>query len=253
MGQFVLTGGAAGIGAAIRRQLQEQGHQVLVVDLQDADVEADLTSQEGRAQAVEQIVQRSTQGLDGFVPCAGLGPTAPPEKVLELNFFAAMEMVEQLRPQLARGKAPCVLITSNSAPMAERDQKLIQALLAGDRQRATEIVGADGQRAYAGAKLALAIWMRRQAPDYARKDGIRLNAVAPGITMTALTHKVFEDAELGQSIRDFADSLPVGKPAEPEEIASMVSFLLSPAGRYCCGGVFFVDGGSDAMMRPDRF
>ena len=55
MAIYAMTGGATGIGAAIKQQLREQGHQVIVVDIHDADIVADLSTIEGREQAVAGI------------------------------------------------------------------------------------------------------------------------------------------------------------------------------------------------------
>jgi NAD(P)-dependent dehydrogenase (short-subunit alcohol dehydrogenase family) len=55
----------------------------------------------------------------------------------------------------------------------------------------------------------------------------------------------------GKAIRAFP--IPMGEPAQPEQIANVIAFLLSPEAAFCCGSVFFVDGGSDAVMRPDGF
>src|SRR5690606_1778884 len=74
MSLYAMTGGAAGIGAAIKAGLQAAGHEVIVADLRDADIIADLSTAEGRAAAVAGIRARAPQGLDGFVPCAGLAP-----------------------------------------------------------------------------------------------------------------------------------------------------------------------------------
>jgi NAD(P)-dependent dehydrogenase (short-subunit alcohol dehydrogenase family) len=94
--------------------------------------------------------------------------------------------------------------------------------------------------------------MRRHVVEYAAA-GVRLNAVAPGITMTPLTDRVYADAELGQVMKDFGDMVPVGSTAQPADIANVMRFMLSEEAKYVCGSVFFVDGGSDAMLRADDF
>ena len=83
-----ITGGATGIGAAIRQQLLEEGCRVIMVDIRDADVEADLSSLEGRQQAIDGIRAAAPDGLDGFVPCAGLGPHVTPHSlVTRVNYW----------------------------------------------------------------------------------------------------------------------------------------------------------------------
>ena len=94
--------------------------------------------------------------------------------------------------------------------------------------------------------------MRAKVVEYAA-DGVRLNAVAPGITMTNMTDEISRDEEFGERFRQFAEMTPMGGSAQPEQIASAMSFLLSPEASFICGAVLFVDGGTDARLRPDTF
>ena len=104
--------------------------------------------------------------------------------------------------------------------------------------------------AYAGSKLALTRWMRRIAPTWAA-EGIRVNAVAPGATITPLLQQGLEHPAFGEGIRNFP--VPLGGFARPEQVADAVLFMLSENASFCCGSVLFVDGGSDALLRPDQF
>jgi len=249
-----MTGGATGIGAAIKQQLRDAGHTVIVVDIKDADIIADLSKAEGRRQAVAGIRQRAGSGLDGLVPCAGLPPVAtPPSRIVSVNYFGAVEVVEGLQDLLQQQRGSVVLISSNSAPMSG-DDTLVQLMLAGDeggaRARADE--QGNGQNAYAGSKLALARWMRRNTRAWATA-GVRLNAVAPGHTVTPMTDAVEADPQYGEAIRQFAASIPVGRSGRPEDIANAVCFMLSERASFMAGSVVFVDGGHDAMLRPDEF
>src|SRR5207253_2368127 len=107
-----------------------------------------------------------------------------------------------------------------------------------------------GHPAYAGSKLALARWVRRTAPAWARA-GVRLNAVAPGAVLTPLLREGLEHPVFGPAIRGFP--IPTGGFGTPDQIAAAIVFLLGPEAGFCCGSVFIVDGGSDAMLRPDAF
>jgi NAD(P)-dependent dehydrogenase (short-subunit alcohol dehydrogenase family) len=104
---------------------------------------------------------------------------------------------------------------------------------------------------YASSKLALARFVRRSAvrPEWAGK-GIRLNAVAPGATLTPLLQGGLDDDRLGTAIRSLP--IPLGEFGRADEIAAAVCFLLSEAASFCCGTILFADGGSDALLRPDR-
>ena len=109
-----------------------------------------------------------------------------------------------------------------------------------------------GFQLYGGGKLALGRWMRRRSTAAARA-GVRLNALAPGYTETAMTAAGRRDPQIGPSMREFAKSIPIGCVARPEDQASAALFLLSTKAAHIAGTVLFVDGGHDAMFRPDRF
>ncbi len=255
MGMYAVTGAASGIGRAVTEALKADGHSVITVDLRDADVVANLAEADACATAVEDILSRAPDGLDGFVPCAGVGPDAPQRKLVPLvNYFAVVAMVEGLRPALAKRRGAVVLISSNSSRMTQYNEDYMQAMLAGDREQAIRIVEADvdGQGAYGGSKQALARWMRRQSPEWASL-GVRINAIAPGYTETAMTESGKNDPRYGQAIRDFVASIPIGRPGLPEDQANAVSFLLSERASFIAGSVLFVDGGHDAVFRPDEF
>lgn len=254
MGQYVLTGGATGIGAAIRQKLQEQGHDCFVIDIKDADFVADLSHCDQRQAAIDVIAAAFPDGIDGFIPCAGVGPNVKPfSLVAKINYFGSVELVQGLAPLLAKKQGAVVMISSNSASMPGTNQDYIELLLSHEEQQACNLVDRlDGHNAYAGSKQAIARWMRKQSTDYAQK-GIRINAVAPGIVQTPLTDGVMEDKQLGGLMKDFGDTVPVGRLGQPSDIAELVYFLLSPQAQYVQGSVFFVDGGHDAMLRPDAF
>jgi NAD(P)-dependent dehydrogenase (short-subunit alcohol dehydrogenase family) len=249
-----MTGGATGIGAELKRQLREAGHKVISVDIKEGDIIADLSTPEGRRAAVDGVRSLAPDGLDGFIPCAGLPPVASPLSLItRVNYFAVVATVDGLRDLLQKKKGTVLFVSSNSAPMVKTDDSYIQACLAGDEDAAcAEIDSRDGHTAYAGSKRAVTIWMRRHAVEYAA-TGVRLNAVAPGITMTPLTERVFADAEMGKVMKEFSDMVPVGRSAQPADIANVMRFMLSDEASYLCGSVFFVDGGSDAMLRADDF
>ncbi len=254
MAVFALTGGATGIGAALKRQLLEQGDSVISVDVREGDIVADLATAEGRNAAVDAIRERAPQGLDGFIPCAGLPPVARPLSLIaRVNYFAVVDTVARLRDLVAMKRGSVLVVSSNSAPMTTADDPFVQACLAGDEAAAcAEVERRDGHAAYSGSKRAVTMWMRRNVAEYAAA-GVRLNAVAPGITMTPLTQQVYADAELGQAMQDFSRMTPWGGTAQPDQIASVMRFMLSPGADFVCGAVYFVDGGTDALLRQDEF
>ncbi|NQZ98780.1 MAG: SDR family NAD(P)-dependent oxidoreductase, partial [Myxococcales bacterium] len=140
MKTIAITGAASGIGAATAKQLESEGHRVIGVDIQKADITADLSIPDGRSQAVDQILETSGGRLDGFVPCAGLSalPDRPPSLVVSLNYFGSIEMIAALREALAKsGEASVVGICSNSTTSTPGlPLELVELLGTGDEEAA---------------------------------------------------------------------------------------------------------------------
>jgi NAD(P)-dependent dehydrogenase (short-subunit alcohol dehydrogenase family) len=254
MRTIAMTGSASGIGAATRKLLERGGARVIGCDVRDAEVIADLSTPEGRAGAIDGIREAASGALDGLVLCAGLGPqVAPTAKIVAVNYFGAAGLLGGLRDALAGGRdAAAVAISSNSATISPGlDAALVDACLAGDEAAAWGRAAALGGAAvYAASKLALARFVRRSAVSAAwAGSGIRLNAVAPGAVATPLLQGGLEHAELGAAIR--ALPIPLGGFGRPEQIAAAIAFLVGPDSGFCCGTIFFADGGSDALLRPD--
>ena len=252
MACYVLTAGATGIGAAIKQRLREEGNQVIVVDIKDADIVADLSSKGGRQMAIAAVRDAAAEGLDGLITCAGLGSNVPNHQLItQVNYFGTVELIEGLKDLLAARRGAVVLISSNSAPM-NNSPEFVDLLLAGEEDKATRISETlAAQEVYSGTKKAVAQWMRSNVVDYAAA-GVRMNAVAPGYTQTPMTEQVENDLTYGPAIKEFMASIPVGFPGKPEDQAAATSFLLSSEAKFICGSVLFVDGGHDAMFRPNQ-
>jgi NAD(P)-dependent dehydrogenase (short-subunit alcohol dehydrogenase family) len=255
MGVIAITGSASGIGAATRARLEKAGNEVIGVDLVNAEITANLATLEGRAEAIAALAQASRGCLDGLVVCAGVGPqTEPFSTIASLNYFGAQVLLSGLRNVLAAAKpAAAVAVSSNSSTLPGMDTALVAACLDGNEGEARRLADTmDGQWVYGGSKLALARWVRRQAPttDWAGA-GIRLNAVAPGAVATPLLQAGLDHPVFGPAIRNFP--IPTGTFGNPNDVASAIAFLLSDEASFCCGSVLFVDGGTDAMFRPDTY
>lgn len=255
MGLYAMTGGATGIGAAIKTQLRDAGHQVLVIDIagDDTDIQADLSNAEGRLAAIEAINAAAPDGLDGWVPCAGVGPHVSDKTLIaKLNYFGATELTEAVTALLSKRKGSICLISSVSAAMTEQTP-LVEAMLSGDENQSIELCEAqDAQTIYASTKRAITVWMRRSVTDLA-KQGIRINAVAPGYIDTPLNAAAEKDPVYGPMIRDFLAATPAGCGGEASDISEAVCFLLSPAAKFIYGSLLFADGGHDAMSRAETF
>jgi NAD(P)-dependent dehydrogenase (short-subunit alcohol dehydrogenase family) len=251
----VVTGSASGMGAATKARFEAEGQRVIGVDLRDADVIADLGSVEGRLTAIDAVRAQSGGAIDGLVTWAGVaGLTDTPGSLLaSINYFGSVTLLDGLRPLLANGDRPAaVAISSNSTTIQPGvPMDVVEHCLAGDETAARAAADAAGAMAtYPATKTAIAWWVRRNAAteDWAGA-GITLNVVAPGAVETPLLQATREDATVGRFIDTFP--IPVGRKGTAEELAAFVYFLLGPEARFFCGSVVFVDGGSDAQIRPD--
>ena len=247
MGTYVVTGSARGIGGAIRARIEAGGHDVIGVDLAGQEITADLSTPEGRAAAVAAV----DGPQDGLVVCAGLPPTVKPTgAIAQVNYFGAVDVLDGLYPLLAAdGGGSAVAISSNSlGTVPADDEPLIGPLLAGDVDAAVAAAdGLHGTQVYGMAKRALARAVRHRAPTWA-EAGVRLNAIAPGATDTVLFQSTLDDPEIGRFVADFP--IPVGRRGTVDDIAAAVWFMLVEA-TFMVGSIVFVDGGSDAQIRPD--
>jgi NAD(P)-dependent dehydrogenase (short-subunit alcohol dehydrogenase family) len=256
MGTYAISGSASGIGAATRTRLERAGHTVIGVDLEDAEVTADLSHADGRNAAVEAVLERCGGTLDGLLTAAGVGPPFDPAAIVSINYFGSEALLTALRPALAAsGNAQVVAISSNStSTVPDVPDDIILACLEGDEQLARSLATGYGDSiAYAGSKTAVARYVRRNAPTTAwAGSGVRLNAIAPGATLTPLLQSGLDSDEYGPMIRAFP--VPTGGFGTPEQIAFWIDMMLTSEGApFMCGSVVFVDGGTDALVRPDAW
>jgi len=246
------------MGRAAVEELRWNGHRAIGVDLHNADVIADLSTEEGRAHAIEEIRKAAGGRLEGAVLAAGLGPIPGREELIaKVNFLGVVELLEGIHDLLAAaGNAKVVIFSSNSTTTVPGIPKeLIDAFKERDIDKALAIGKAAGPEAfatfvYAGSKTAITHWMRTigVTEEWAGK-GIRVNALAPGAVRTPLIEKQLADPELAKAIKSFP--IPVHEFGKPEEVAKWVIFMLSPAANFLCGSVIFLDGGTDAYFRAD--
>jgi NAD(P)-dependent dehydrogenase (short-subunit alcohol dehydrogenase family) len=128
-----------------------------------------------------------------------------------------------------------------------RDEKGVRGAIVNIGSIAS-VGGIPGRNAYCAAKAGVLGMTRALASEWARQ-GIRVNAVAPGYVKTALVAKLAKQGVIdGHAI---ARRTPMGRMAEPEEIAQSIAFLVSPQASYITGAVLPVDGGWTALGAPD--
>ena len=250
---YVVTGSESGMGLAIRNRLRSRGETVLGIDRTGGDVVADLSTSAGRHAAVAAVAGRCSS-LSGVVASAGVAwPNPDPGLIVSTNFFGVRDLLDGLHPLLAAaGDCRVVVVASMGmavTPGAPDD--LVGAMLDGDEDLARVLAKTYGDHAaYTSSKLAISRWARRKAPrpDWAG-IGIRLNVIAPGVTLTPMVEKNM--AASGASADTLAQHVPLGLYAEPEDMAAAFDALLLDAGKFICGQVIFVDGGWEASLRAN--
>ena len=173
---------------------------------------------------------------------------------MSVNYFGMSDIVDGLGEALAKGSRPAVLLIGSVASVQQGMDKLpmVAAMLAGDEAGAGAQADAMGMThaAYASSKYAITVYARRKAVEWGVR-GIRVNVIAPGAVETPLFQASLEDPRYGEATRKFIS--PLGRNSSPDEIASVAAFLQSEQASFVNGTVVFVDGGMDAMLRPDRF
>ena len=211
--------------------------------MRSVDVVADLSTPEGRQEAIDGILCEAGRRLDAVIANAGLAlPTAT---TVAVNYFGAVELLDGLRPALAAARAPRAVVTSSMATLMPVSRELVDACLAGDETLALKVAGEleatgvqGGSSIYPSSKRALSRWVRREAASARWAGcGIPLNAVAPGIVETPMVAGLMDDPETAAAT-DAMVPMPLG------------GHLQAGAG----GGAAGVDdlGGEHRRVRPDH-
>ncbi|MHA6758795.1 SDR family NAD(P)-dependent oxidoreductase [Streptacidiphilus sp. PAMC 29251] len=236
----VVTGAASGIGEATVRLFQERGHRVVAVDVDEEGL-AKLAVLDGVVTLVGDVaVEETSVGavrlalehfgrLDVAVLNAGIGGSGPLESAGAIERFDRLFAVNVRGVALGiRAAVPALRASGGGAIVATSS-------VSGLR-------GDPGTWGYNATKAAVINLVRGAAIDYAAEN-IRINAIAPGGTITALTSGVVAHPELGAAV---TRRISAQRWAAPREQAEVVWFLASPAASYVTGVTVPVDGGLTA-------
>jgi len=215
----VVTGGASGIGAACVRLLEESGAAVHIAD-SAGDPTIDVTDREALDRQAATLPR-----LDVLINAAG---------VLTEN-----KPVDQLHPDDFRTNFEVnVLGTLNACQAFAGPLRAAGGAVVNVASQAA-LVSLPQQAAYTTSKGAVAALTRSLAIDWA-EHGVRVNAVAPGFTVTPMTEGFFENETFTQAARR---RIPLGRLLQPDEIAAAIVFLASPLAGAITGVTLPVDGG----------
>ena len=242
----LITGAGAGIGLVTARRLARDGIRVAVNDL-DPKAAQDVAASLGEGHIAvpgdvadehdaEQMVAKTLKAfgqLDILVNNAGIGDGAVP---------ALDQTIEQFRRTVSVHADGCFLLSRAAANAMGRTGGAIVNLssIAGQ-------TGIPNRIGYAAAKGAVSMMTRVLACEWAAL-GIRVNAVAPGYVRTALVDGLIANGQIDP--RGIRARTPMRRLAEPEEIASVIAFLVSDQASYVTGAILPVDGGYSAFGAP---
>ncbi|MBS1843641.1 MAG: SDR family oxidoreductase [Actinobacteria bacterium] len=225
-GTAIVTGAAGGLGGAIGERLAAAGHELLLVDLDQAvetvaaaagarSLVADLTKAEG----VEAVLASAGGDVAVLVNNAGITRDARATKmeeaafaaVIEINLVAAMRLTLALEPRYRDGAA--VINMSSRASL-----------------------GNFGQANYSASKSGLVGFGRALAQRWAPR--VRVNALAPSLVDTPMTQAMPPEV-----LEKMVARIPAGRIGSPDDVAGTVAFLASPEAAYITGQVVFACGG----------
>jgi 3-oxoacyl-[acyl-carrier protein] reductase len=233
----LVTGSTGGIGSALAELLRAEGAQVVTVGRSGGDVRADL-ARPGEPERVVRETEERFGGIDVLVNNVGVAYQRSFEEVTDEDWDALWELNVMSYVRTIRAALP---------GMKERGGGVIVNVssTAGKRPSAS-------MPDYSVTKAAVLSLSRLIADVYA-KDGIRCNAVTPGPTATEawLGDGGLADQQAARSGKTRDDVLaavgsgrPLGRLAEPAEIASVIAFLCSPRSSYVTGAAWSADGGT---------
>jgi NAD(P)-dependent dehydrogenase (short-subunit alcohol dehydrogenase family) len=253
----VVTGAAGGMGSAIARAFASQGWSLVLSDLHEAPLAALATELRGSATVTivpgdvtnPEYAARIIAALGGLkagalVHAAGVSPTmADGKRIVMINFTATKILVEALLPHIAPG-GTAVLIASNSGQIFARPivDRSVKKLLAGRFSLLARLMLRSSRTAYPLSKRAVQLYAQAMSPAFGQANA-RIVSLSPGIIDTEMGRR---EQRAGPEMDKMIAATPLGRSGRAEEIASVVSFLVSPAASYITGTDILVDGGTIA-------
>ena len=219
----IVTGGAAGIGAAVVQRFKDEGVKTIVFDL-NGDPPLDITDYAAVKRAVEQAgpidVLVNNAGWDMFKPFLKTDP-AFWQKIISINLIGAMNLMHCVLPGMAeRGRGKVVNIASDAGR-----------------------VGSSGEAPYSACKGGIIALTKTLAREMASKN-VQLNVVCPGLTETGMLEQFMQGAGNPDKLREaYRRAIPMGRLGKPEDLPGAIVFFASDDADFITGQVLSVSGG----------
>jgi len=241
-GRVVVTGAACGIGAAVARSLRQRGTTVVVLDRDIDNLTAWQLEHTGGG-SVEIFQAEVTDGprldaifdkigrqghLDGVIHCAGVARTGSILEMDEATFDLVVDVNLKGTFLVAKYAMPLLVKRGGSFTAIASD--------AGTQ-------GASGYAAYCASKHGVVGLIKAMALDHG-PQGVRCNAICPGFVETTMLERLFADNPPDRAY--YERTVPLGRFAQPDDVAELAAFLSSSAGDYLNGAIIALDGGSTA-------
>ena len=210
-GDVLILGSSGGIGSAIAEYFKNNGHQVYAPVRPHFDI-------------TKKTELKNIDNVNILINCVGINPTKPYEQidekdfqdVIDTNFLGFFDIIKQVSTVMKKSGGGYILNVSS---------------LYGHLSRANRLMYATTKHAANGMMKTLAIELG--------KYNIKVNSLSPGFVMTDMTTKNNDR----DKIKSWEEKIPLGKLADPEDIASVAYFLCSQENKYITGQDIIVDGG----------
>ena len=243
----IVTGGGDGIGWATAQRLARDFTHMVIADVRaeaagaraaelgpaHAGMACDVTSEASVVSLMQQVRERFGR-IDALVNNAGIGEQAVMTLEQTVEAFDRILAVHLRGTFLASREAARVFVEQQSGVIVNISS------IAG-------LHGHPGRNGYGAAKAGISSMTEAMACEWAR-DGIRVNAVAPGYVLTDLVKSLVAKGAL--NLENIEERTPIGRTAQPAEIAEAIAFLASPRASFITGVTLPVDGGWQAFGAP---
>lgn len=238
----IITGAGSGIGEATAKMVAAEGAQVLCADIRNAErTAAAITAAGGTAAAFTMDVTDSAAWTACVAAAEQLGPVAHLANIAGVVSRGPDTVLDQTDEEWHR----VIDIDLKSVWLGMR--AVLPGMIARKQGRIVNMSSLAAQMglinlvAYSAAKGGVLAMSRQAAMEYA-KDGIKINAVCPGIIDTPILGDT-----TAEMTKIFSAATPLGRLGRPEEIAGIVTYLFSPVADFVTGQAITVDGGWGAQ------